>query len=169
MKRKKKKELYDAVRLFFNEPYLPNLKVQEFLKKPADINKNPTEAEIHLYDLTKEKDQRELSKKPPDKPWISRTKCKGLAELFYEEFILEKKGVSTRRYLSENCKISRENTQCGSLSSMKKVLCALIMIQGLVTRRRDLNEGDYLPSKLIGGKKEEATTGAISIFLERGS
>jgi hypothetical protein len=34
MKRKKKKELYDAVRLFFNEPYLLNLKAQEFLKKP---------------------------------------------------------------------------------------------------------------------------------------
>jgi hypothetical protein len=52
----------------------------------------------------KEKDQKELSKKPPDKPWKSKTKCKGLAELFYEEFVLEKKGVSTRRSLSEDCK-----------------------------------------------------------------
>jgi hypothetical protein len=102
--------------------------VQEFLKKPPDISMMPTEAEIQLFKLLKEKDQRELSLKPPDKPWRSRIRCKGLAELFYEEFILEKKGVSTRRYLSKNCKRSNANTQWGSLWSMKKVLCPLIMI-----------------------------------------
>jgi hypothetical protein len=47
---------------------------------------NPTEAEIHLFSLLKEKDQREILKNPPDKPYKSKTKCKGLAELFYEEF-----------------------------------------------------------------------------------
>jgi hypothetical protein len=40
------------------------------------------------------------------------------------------------------------------------------MIQGLVSRRRDLNAVDYLPLKLINGKKEEATAGAISFLLQ---
>jgi hypothetical protein len=43
------------------------------------------------------------------------------------------------------------------------------MIQGLVTRRRDLNVVYYLSSKLIGGKKEEVTTGVIGFLPERGS
>jgi hypothetical protein len=66
--RERRKELYDAVRLMLGEPKLTNQKVQEFLKKPQDISMNPIDAEIHLFNLLKEKDQRELSKKPPDKP-----------------------------------------------------------------------------------------------------
>jgi hypothetical protein len=129
---------------------------------------NLTEEEIHLFNLLKEKDQREFSKKPPDKPCKSKTKHKGLAELFYEEFVVERKGVSTRRSLSEDCKKFSVNVQWGSLWSLKKVLCVLIMIQGRESRRRDLNAVDYLPLKLINGKKEEVTTGAISIFPARG-
>jgi hypothetical protein len=80
---------------------IKNQKIQEFLKKPHDISSNPTEAEVQLFYLLKEIDQRELLKKLPDKSWKSRTKCKGLAELFYEEFVLEKKGVSKRKSLGE--------------------------------------------------------------------
>jgi hypothetical protein len=107
--------------LFFKEPYLSNAKVEEFLKNPPEMKENPTEIEMHLLKLIKEKSQRELAKKPPDKPWISRTKCKGLAEILYEEFILNQKGVSTRRGLSEDYKRLRVKSQCGSLWSMKKV------------------------------------------------
>jgi hypothetical protein len=78
---------------------------------------NPTDTEMYLFNLLKEKDQRELSKKLPDKPWRSKTNCKGLAELFYEEFVLEKKGVSTRRSLSEDYKKFGVNVQWGSLWS----------------------------------------------------
>jgi hypothetical protein len=53
--------------LILGEPKLTNQKVQEFLKKLSDISMNPTDAEIHLFNLLKEQDQRELSKNP-DKP-----------------------------------------------------------------------------------------------------
>jgi hypothetical protein len=43
------------------------------------------------------------------------------------------------------------------------------MVQGLVTRRRDLNEVIYLSPKLTGEEMGEATTGAVSFFPERGS
>jgi hypothetical protein len=43
------------------------------------------------------------------------------------------------------------------------------MIQGLLSRKRDLNEVDYLPMKLINGMKEEAITGAISFNWKGGS
>jgi hypothetical protein len=48
---------------------------------------------------------------------------------------------------------------------LKKVLCALILVQGRVSRRRDLNAVDYLPLKLMNGKKEEFITGAIGVYL----
>jgi hypothetical protein len=169
LKRKKREELYDAVRSYFNEPFLPNVKVQEFLKKPPDISKNPSVEEIHLFDLIKERNQRELARKSPYKPWISRTKCKEVAELFYEEFVLNKKGVATRRGLSENCKRFSLDTKCGSLWSIKKVLCALMMIQGLITRRRDLNILDYPSPKLTGEVRGKATTGTVSFSPKRGS
>jgi hypothetical protein len=43
------------------------------------------------------------------------------------------------------------------------------MIQGLVSRRKDLNAIDYLPLKLINGKEEEVTTGSISFYPAKGS
>jgi hypothetical protein len=167
--RERKRNLYDVVRKILGEPKLPNQKVQEFLKKPPDISTNPTEAEVQLFYLLKEKDQRGLSKKSPNKPLKSKEKCKGLSELFYEELVLEKKGVSRRRSLGEDLKKFSINITMGSLWSLKKVLCALIMIQGLVNRRRDLNTIGDLPLKLMNGTEEEITTGTISFFPARGS
>jgi hypothetical protein len=69
--------------------------------------------------------------------------------LFYEEFVLEEKGRSTIRGVSENDKMSCMSIQWGSLWSLKKVLCALIMIQGLVNRRRDLNEEKLKSRKML--------------------
>jgi hypothetical protein len=147
---------------------LPNTKIQEFLKKPPDINEEPKEEEIHLFKLLKERDQRELAKKPPGKPWKSRTMCKGIADLFYEEFVVGEKRVATRKGLSAELKFS-VNTRCGSLWSTKKVLCALVMIQGLAIRRRDLNEKINHSPLLTGEGRGEATTGAVSFSPLRGS
>jgi hypothetical protein len=167
--KERRRELYQTVRKMLEIPNLTNQRVKEFLKNPPDISTSPIEAEIKLFYLLNDKHQREFTKKTPDKPWKSKTKCKGLAELFYEEFVLEKKGVSTRRCLSENCKKFSVKVQWGSLWSLKKVLYPFIMIQGLVGGRRDLNAVDYLPLRLINGKKEEATTGAISFYPARES
>jgi hypothetical protein len=37
----------------FEDPKLTNREIKEFLKKPPDINTNPTDAEIHLFELLK--------------------------------------------------------------------------------------------------------------------
>jgi hypothetical protein len=60
-------------------------------------------------------------KNSPDKPWKPKKKCKGLSELFYEEFVLEKKGVFIRKSLGEDSKKFSINNQMGSLWSLKKV------------------------------------------------
>jgi hypothetical protein len=117
----------------------------------------------------KEKDQRELLKRPSDKAWKSKKKCKGVTELFYEEFVLEKKGVSKRKSLGEDSKSFSINVRLGSLYSLKKVLCTLIMVQGLVSRSRNLNVIDNLPLKLANGREEEFTAEAISLFPVSGS
>jgi hypothetical protein len=143
--RKKKKERHKAVRSVFDNPNLTNREIKELLKKPPDISKNPSDAEIHLFELLKGRDQRESPKKPPDKPWKSRSKCKELADVFYEKFVLERKGVSTRRRLGEKIKKFSTSIHGDSLWSTKKVFCTFIMIQGLV-RRRDLDE-DFKKSR----------------------
>jgi hypothetical protein len=92
----------------------------------------------------------------------------GIVDLFYEEFILERKEEALRKGLSEGS-IIRVNTQSDSLWSIKKVLCALLMIQGLITRRRDLNEVCNPSPLLTGEVRGEATTGAVSFSPSWGS
>jgi hypothetical protein len=166
-KRRQKKELYTAIRLFYKEPYMPNKKIEEFLKKPPDIDPGINEEGRKLLKLLKEKNQRELMKKPPDKPWKSKTLCKKVADIFYEKFITRGEEENTRRGLSAEKK-SSVNTQSGSHWSGKKILNALVMIQSLAMRRRDL-EGNDLSSMLTGEDRGEATTGAVSFSPARGS
>jgi hypothetical protein len=66
--RERKRNLYDAVRKMIGNPKLTNQVAQEFLKKSPKFSTNTTEAEARLFYLLKEKNQRELLKKQPDKP-----------------------------------------------------------------------------------------------------
>jgi hypothetical protein len=52
----------------------------------------------------------------------------------------------------------------GSFWSLKKVFCTVIMIQGLVSRSRDLNSIGNLPLKPMNVMREEITTVALSFF-----
>jgi hypothetical protein len=114
----------------------------------------------------KEKDQREGSKKPPDKTYYSKTRCKKVSEALYEEIIVCKKGVSLIKSLDEEYKSLSIDNLTGSLWSMKKVLCALVMIQGLVGRSRDL----MMKTPIQADRLEEGTKPSLeqSAFSPQG-
>jgi hypothetical protein len=137
-------------------------KENEFIKKPSEIDDNLSKAGMLLCKLLKEKDQRERPKKPSGKPCYSKTRCKKVSDALYEEILLGKKGVSLRKSLGEEYKSLDIDNLAGSLWSMKKVLCPLVMIQGLVGKSRS----SMMKTPIQADRWEEGsetTTGTISI------